>query len=1022
MAARYLYSRADNNPDLQKQIGCMTGIFQLLDPQHILTGRRICGHSTKRLPSGSSHFNSGTFEKESNNLCHCPASEEKISTKVVKEKQRICLESSRASFSSYSRSSFFSSPDSNGTAQPQHLSFDQSSSSSQFGRQSLDLSNEGKDSMYRKDWRLSVETTTKEETGESTVLKHENSPRPLRLSKSVNGSFSVKVQEASSRTSCGSKDQSLFSVQKDAPGFSYDGGDISRLSFESQDTSPKLKELPRLSLDSRQGSVSSPKFDSESDFLVRKSQRDGGKRPPSVVAKLMGLEILPDSALVSDSHFGFTKTCQVDEHCDPFPSSLNSTDPCLSIRTSTSFRNSGKESGLQTNPESVKKLISILPVESAPWKQLGGNSQKPDLKHLKTLGGATNSFPSDNTQIEKRLKDIELSQSGKDLIALKQIIEAIRAKGLLDNRRKKQDSSFAIQKGYEPRYRSQQFSSGLVNKQKPHSDHVNSSTTKGGNSLSSFESQIVIMKPAKLVKKSDILASSVTPVDSFSSLPKLHGEYGDRRKNTVSYRSSKKQIQNNGNAVSSSDNIKTSTRSLKFTSPSSPNLPKENTIKPVKRSGSVSPRLQQKKLELDKRYRPPITPDSSKSRRPPNNQLPGLGSPDGKSRPKCANLLRIDDQSSDIRSETWKLSYQQDGCCMRSDGNVVMDSVIDTDIPNLERCAESNGSQSPSIKNKFGQGLSEDGGLAEFASVSSEYSSPVSVLDETMYKDDAQSPVKWMPDVLKDDGTMNPNDNSSRRQLDSSENLVTYDMGYIRNSQINRKKLESIEHLVKKLRQLNSTHDEAQTDYIASLCETTNPDHRYICEILLASGFLLRDLNSTLTNFQLHPFGHPINPELFLVLEQTKSSTLQKEECNIKKLEKEKFHRKLIFDAVNEILEGKLASMAHSLEPWLRPEKLARKSLNAQKILRDLCSEMEQLQAKKSGCGLEENEDESLKSILWEALVHPAENWTDFRCEISRTVLDVEQQIFKDLVDEIVHGEPVVLQIKPGRCCRQLFA
>lgn len=36
---------------------------------------------------------------------------------------------------------------------------------------------------------------------------------------------------------------------------------------------------------------------------------------------------------------------------------------------------------------------------------------------------------------------------------------------------------------------------------------------------------------------------------------------------------------------------------------------------------------------------------------------------------------------------------------MRSQGNVVMDSVIDTDVPNLDRCAESNGSQSPSMKN-----------------------------------------------------------------------------------------------------------------------------------------------------------------------------------------------------------------------------------------------------------------------------------------------------------------------------------
>lgn len=116
--------------------------------------------------------------------------------------------------------------------------------------------------MYRKDWRLPVRTSTKEETAESAVLKHENSPRPLQLSKSVNGSFSVEFQEASSRTSCRSKDGSLFSVQKDAHRLSYDGSDLSRLSFESRDSfksTPKLKEHPRLSLDSRVGSVSSPK-------------------------------------------------------------------------------------------------------------------------------------------------------------------------------------------------------------------------------------------------------------------------------------------------------------------------------------------------------------------------------------------------------------------------------------------------------------------------------------------------------------------------------------------------------------------------------------------------------------------------------------------------------------------------------------------------------------------------------------------------------------------------------------------
>lgn len=467
------------------------------------------------------------------------------------------MESSQASFSSYSRSSFFSSPDSNGAAQPQPLSFDQSSSSSQFGRRSLDLLNEVNDSTYRKDWRLPVRTTTKEETAESAVLKHENSPRPQQLSKYVNWSFSVEFQEASSRTSCRSKDGSLFSVQKNDHRLSYDGSDLSRLSFESQDSfklTPKLKELPRLSLDSRVGSVSSPKYDSKSNFVTKKSVRVGETRPSNVVAKLMGLETLPDFALASDSHLEFLKICQV-EQCDPFSRSLKSTNSCLCIRTSKSLRNSWKELGSQENPESVKKLISTLPVEPAPWKPIGGSSLKPNVKHLKEGGRAT---PSSSAYIgiEKRLKDLELSQSGKDLRALKQLIDAMRAKRLLDNRREGQDQNFGSQKDHEPRSRSPHLSAGSVNKQKLHNDFVNSFTNKGGNSLRTFESKIVIMKPAKHVEKSDILASSVTPTDCLSSLPKLHGEYGDSRKSTVNYRSSKKQIQKNGNAVSSSYNNK----------------------------------------------------------------------------------------------------------------------------------------------------------------------------------------------------------------------------------------------------------------------------------------------------------------------------------------------------------------------------------------------------------------------------------------------------------------------------------
>lgn len=47
MASKLLHSLADDNPDLQKQIGCMTGIFQLFDRHHVLAARHI---DQKRLP------------------------------------------------------------------------------------------------------------------------------------------------------------------------------------------------------------------------------------------------------------------------------------------------------------------------------------------------------------------------------------------------------------------------------------------------------------------------------------------------------------------------------------------------------------------------------------------------------------------------------------------------------------------------------------------------------------------------------------------------------------------------------------------------------------------------------------------------------------------------------------------------------------------------------------------------------------------------------------------------------------
>ncbi|GJY59646.1 longifolia 1-like protein [Tanacetum coccineum] len=248
-----------------------------------------------------------------------------------------------------------------------------------------------------------------------------------------------------------------------------------------------------------------------------------------------------------------------------------------------------------------------------------------------------------------------------------------------------------------------------------------------------------------------------------------------------------------------------------------------------------------------------------------------------------------------------------------------------------------------------------------------------------------------------------------KEQCEMPDDVFPNTLSFGVSSEINHKKLQNIEHLVQKLTRLNSTHDEAHTDYIASLCENTKPDDRYILEILLASGILLRDLGSSLTTFQFHSSGHPINPELFLVLEQTKFSNLPKQEPSNKKLlNKEKFHRKLIFDTVNEVLAKKLALVVPSLESFSSKSfKLANNTLNGQKLLRDLCMEIEELlqvKKKKEDVSLDE-EDDGLKTILWEEVLNHEESWTDYDSKLHVIALEVERLIFKDLVNEVVLGE-----------------
>lgn len=229
------------------------------------------------------------------------------------------------------------------------------------------------------------------------------------------------------------------------------------------------------------------------------------------------------------------------------------------------------------------------------------------------------------------------------------------------------------------------------------------------------------------------------------------------------------------------------------------------------------------------------------------------------------------------------------------------------------------------------------------------------------------------------------------------DNLVRSRELHEATSKFNHVKFENIKHLVHQIELLNSTNDEVTIEPN----EAINGNHKYIKEILLASG-LLNNLDSATTIVHLHPTNSLINPELFNILEKTK-------ECTTKS---EKMRRKMIFDSVNNILVEKLARSGSS---WTSKRK--GRIPNEEKLVEELWLEINNLETTNTGSGLY---DEILNMIT-EDVNKKSEDWDDNYNEVPALVLDIERLIFKDLISEIVNAQVAALQDGPGRHRRQLF-
>lgn len=621
---------------------------------------------------------------------------------------------------------------------------------------SLDFQDVVKDSIYKDTQPLSVRTSLKEETKNHT-LKHKDSPRPILLSKSMDASHTTEIDGRSRvhidlgeslrvlaklkkapwyfseaneppRKSYEAKDTSFYPLSKEAPRFSYDGRD-SRSSLDSRESSKissKLRELPRLSLDGRECSNTTLKeFDRSSinrraDVILEHQQEPGScKRPHSIVAKLMGLEAEPNSqeqVVLPDTNSNkkfdnFNRQKNIG-----FASKqLTNTQDCKEDLLSCSHKCFIKDPAipLQKRPTSIIKPVfqSRVPIEPAPWRHNDKICIPQKTTFVPRECQIKKQSESVYSEIEKRLKEIEFQQSNKDLRALKHILDAMHAKGLLETKNTAdQPSKTSVPSS--PSGSAQNV--GTIDAQNTISSHP--TFTKGDKTSRAFDSPIVIMKPAKSFNRLDISPSSVIPLEGLSGLRRLRTSNPvDKKKASVSmilhkdqtpkaYRETTCQppLSEDKKFRKEENGTQKNCMRMSQVSPRLQGAPREDNGSSVKASNSLSPRLQLKKPEMEKRSRPPLpsSPSNMPPKQPANRYSSESVSPRGRLRRKPAQAQQNNDQLIDTSSETRSPNDQYDKISLKPDGNISLRSQADTEVIRSnhsdDHCIFRQGNQSPS--------------------------------------------------------------------------------------------------------------------------------------------------------------------------------------------------------------------------------------------------------------------------------------------------------------------------------------
>lgn len=539
--------------------------------------------------------------------------------KAAKEKQKgVSSESSsRLSFSSSPCSSSFSSADISTTAsQFEQLGLIQTSNGENPVREPTNGSPRWGGLTMPSDLRELVKSSIHKET--RTRDEEPLSQQP----KSTRANVSLLKESSPSRNSNEWSEGRRVVKLKDSPRFSYDERDTRK-------TGAKLKETPRLSLDSRSTSFRSARSSCspEPQELVMGHRRTTS----SVVAKLMGLEVIPDEPVIVQN--------RENRFCDsPRPTSRVEVDLQRS-RSSDSFK---------------KMIPAKFPMKAAPWTQVDGAKNQVKAADATTL--------TVYGEIQKRLSQLEFKKSEKDLRALKQILEAMEKTQQLiskDDDNKTLCSTNFMQRTDQP---------------------IPTATSPSSKNLKS--SSIVVMKAAAapVFKETGISGSA-----SFSprnvTLPNVKvGNLRQTQKVIPRKQSAMDVTPRPGFYKGQTDSTlkNTSTRPLQSKS----DMAKSGKIQ----KPSVSPRTPPKKLGFEKQSRPTSPrPEPNKTQRQHlSRQQTESASPRRKPGIKSRGLQQSEDrlsdetESSDLRS-------------LRSDSNVSLASNLDSEVTsryNYERSSD----------------------------------------------------------------------------------------------------------------------------------------------------------------------------------------------------------------------------------------------------------------------------------------------------------------------------------------------